>query len=76
MTASFTSVFDAVFASEVIRILRTPVQATRANAIAERCIGTVCRELLDRMLILNRHHLKTVLASTWNTSTTIALTAH
>ena len=65
--SKFTSVFDAVFASEVIRILRTPVQATRANAITERWIGTVCRELLDRMLILNRHHLKTVLASTWNT---------
>ncbi|MDQ3765601.1 MAG: transposase [Actinomycetota bacterium] len=34
----------------------------RANAIAERWIGTVCRELLDRMLILNRRHLQRVLA--------------
>lgn len=32
----FTSVFDAVLTSEAIRILRTPVQAPRANAIAER----------------------------------------
>jgi putative transposase len=60
--AKFTAVFDAVFASEVIRILRTPVRASRANAIAERWIGTVRRELLDRMLIVNRRHLQTVLA--------------
>jgi len=33
-----------------------------ANAIAERWIGTVRRELLDRMLIINRQHLTTVLA--------------
>jgi putative transposase len=58
----FTSIFDAVFASEAIRILRTPVRAPRANAIAERWIGTVRRELLDRMLILTRRQLETVLA--------------
>jgi transposase InsO family protein len=60
--SKFTDVFDAVFASEGIRILRTPVRAPRANAIAERWIGTVRRELLDRMLIVNRRHLEHVLA--------------
>ncbi len=60
--SKFTSVFDAVFASEGIRTLRTPVQAPRATAIAERWIGTVRRELLDRMLIINRRHLEAVLA--------------
>jgi putative transposase len=59
--SKFTSAFDAMFASEGMRILRTPVRAPRANAIAERWIGTARRELLDRMLILNRHHLMTVL---------------
>ncbi|HXT46197.1 MAG TPA: integrase core domain-containing protein [Pseudonocardiaceae bacterium] len=54
--------FDAVFTSEGIRVLRTPVRAPGANAIAERGIGTVRRELLDRILILNRRHLETVLA--------------
>ena len=49
--SKFTSVFDAIFASESIRILRTPVRAPQANAIAERWIGTVRRELLDRILI-------------------------
>jgi transposase InsO family protein len=55
--SKFTGIFDAVFASEGIRILRTPVRAPRANAIAERWIGTARREVLDRILIVNRHHL-------------------
>ncbi|HYZ38722.1 MAG TPA: integrase core domain-containing protein [Pseudonocardiaceae bacterium] len=59
--SKFTSVFDAVFTSEGMRILRTPVRAPRANAIAERWIGTVRRELLDRILIINRQHLTAVL---------------
>jgi putative transposase len=59
--STFTSVFDAVFASEGIQILRTPVRAPQANAIAERWIGTVRRELLDRILIVNRRHLTAVL---------------
>ncbi|MDQ3764782.1 MAG: integrase [Actinomycetota bacterium] len=39
--AKSSDVFDAVFTSEGIRILRTPVRAPRVNAIAERWIGTV-----------------------------------
>src|SRR4051812_35952805 len=60
--SKFTDTFDAVFAREGIRILRTPVRAPRANAIAERWIGTVRRELLDRMLIINRRRLEAALA--------------
>jgi putative transposase len=60
--AKFTDTFDAIFASEGIRILRTPVRTPRANAFAERWIGTVRRELLDRMLILGQRHLEKVLA--------------
>jgi putative transposase len=59
--AKFTDVFDAVFTSQSIRILRTSVRAPRANAIAERWVGTVRRELLGRMLIINRRHLTAVL---------------
>jgi hypothetical protein len=58
----FTTVFDTVFTSEAIRILRTPVRAPQANAIAERWIGTLRHELLDRILIINRRHLEHVLA--------------
>jgi putative transposase len=34
----------------------SPPQAPRANAICERTIGTLRRELLDQLLILNEHH--------------------
>jgi putative transposase len=40
---------DAVFQAEGIRILASPPQAPRANAICERMIGTLRRELLDRV---------------------------
>jgi putative transposase len=59
--ATFTDTFDAIFASEGIRILRTPMRAPRANAFAERWVGTVGRELLDRMLLLGRRHLEIAL---------------
>jgi putative transposase len=58
----FTAAFDAVFAVEGIRVLRTPVRAPRANAYAERWVGTVRREVLDRMLILGCWQLRSVLA--------------
>jgi putative transposase len=58
-----THSFDVVFGSEGIRILRTPVLAPRANAFAERWVGTVRRVLLDRLLILGRWQLETALAA-------------
>ena len=57
----FTSSFDAVFTAEGIRILASPPQAPRANAICERIIGTLRRELLDGVLIVNEHHLRRAL---------------
>jgi transposase InsO family protein len=58
----FTAAFDAVFAAEGIEVLRTPVRAPQANAYAERWVGTVRREVLDRMLIFGRRQLLSVLA--------------
>ena len=43
-------------------MLRTPVRAPRANAYAERWVGTVLREVLDRMLIFGCQQLRLVLA--------------
>jgi putative transposase len=52
--------FDEVFRSEGIRTVRTPIRAPRANAFAERFVGTIRRECLDRMLIFGRRHLEAV----------------
>ena len=60
--SNFTASFDAVFRAAGTTIVRTAVQAPRMNAICERLIGTLRRELLDRTLILNRAHLHAVLA--------------
>jgi putative transposase len=59
--AKFTAAFDAVFAAIGVRIIKTPVQAPRANAIAEGRIGSARRECLDRMLIAGERHLRLVL---------------
>ena len=59
--SKFTAAFDAVFAGADIRIIRTPVRAPRANAIAERFIGTLRRECLDHLLITGPRHLAAVL---------------
>ena len=59
--AKFSPAFDAVFAGADIRIIRTPVRAPRANAIAERFIGTLRRECLDHVLITGPRHLTLVL---------------
>ena len=59
--AKFTRSFDDVFRSEGLRVVRTPVRAPRANAHAERWVGTARRECLDWLLILGRRHLEHVL---------------
>ncbi|WP_433171374.1 integrase core domain-containing protein [Actinoallomurus sp. CA-150999] len=58
----FTAMFDEVFRAEGIDVVLTAPQAPRMNAITERWIGNVRRELLDRILIINAHHLRKILA--------------
>jgi putative transposase len=59
--ARFTAVFDAVLAAAGVRIIKTPVQAPHANAIAEQWIASARRECLDRLLITGERHLRLVL---------------
>jgi len=44
-----------------IDAIATPVASPRANAVAERVIGTLRRECLDHLIILNERHLQSVL---------------
>jgi len=59
--AKFSGTFDEVFRTEGLRVVKTPVRAPRANAFAERWVGTVRRECLDHVLIFGRRHLQRVL---------------
>ena len=59
--SNFTRSFDAVFEATGARILRSAVQTPRMNAICERLVGTLRREILDRVLILGEQHLRAVL---------------
>ena len=56
--SQFTGDFDEIFCSEGFKILKTPVRAPVANAFAERWIGTLRRELLDRTIIWNQRQLQ------------------
>jgi len=59
--SKYSGPFDEVFGSGGIRVVKTPVRAPRANAIAERFVRTVRAECLDWLLIVNRRHLERVL---------------
>ncbi|TML83360.1 MAG: integrase [Actinobacteria bacterium] len=59
--SKFSRSFDQLFRSEDMKIIRTPIRAPNANAYAERWVGTLRRECLDRILIINRRHLEHLL---------------
>jgi putative transposase len=60
--ATFTAAVDAVFTAPGARISKTPVRAPRANATAERWIGSARPECPDRMRITSERHRQPVLS--------------
>jgi len=58
--SQFIDSFDEIFRTEDFKILKTPVRTPVANAFAERWIGSIRRELLDRTIIWNRRQLEHV----------------
>jgi len=58
----FTTSFDTVFAAVGTEVTRTPAQAPRANAFAERWVRTVRQDCLDHILVVSRQHLESVLS--------------
>jgi putative transposase len=73
--AKFTRTFDDVWRSTGAEVIRTPVRAPNANAVAERWIGTVRRECLDQLLIVGRQQLVGSFAATSSITTSGARTA-
>jgi len=61
--AKFSGPFDEVFRTEGLDVVKTPVRSPRANAFAERWVGSARRECLDHVLIFGRRHLRSVLGA-------------
>lgn len=59
--AKFTAVFDTVFASAGVRVVKSPPRAPGANCYAERWERTARSECTDRMLIYGQAHLRALL---------------
>jgi transposase InsO family protein len=59
--SKFAAAFDGVFAAQGVRVVRTPFRAPRANAFAERWVGTARRDCLDWLLVLGPRHLERIL---------------
>jgi putative transposase len=59
--SKFGPSFARVAETSSIKMLKTPYHAPRANAICERFLGSVRRECLDQLLIMQEKQLQRVL---------------
>ncbi|MCX4596344.1 integrase core domain-containing protein [Streptomyces sp. NBC_01549] len=59
----YGTAFDAVFEAEELDVIKSAARAPRMNAHCERIIGSIRREALDHVLILNEAHARQVLAA-------------
>src|ERR1035438_2611854 len=58
----FGTAFDALGRATGIRVVRTAVRAPNMNAVCERFLGSLRRECLDHVLVLDARHLQRVVA--------------
>ena len=56
----FGSAFDRVAEGTGIRVIKIAVRAPNMNAVAERFVGSVRREILDHVLVLDELHLESM----------------
>ncbi len=56
--SQFVESFDEIFRTEGFKILKTPARVPVAKTFAERWIGSIRRELLDRTIIWNHRQLE------------------
>jgi hypothetical protein len=71
--AKLTAVFGAAFTAIGVRIIKAPVRAPRANAIAERRVASAAASAWNRMLITGKRHLRLVLSEYADTTTPTGL---
>jgi putative transposase len=61
--AKFSGPFDEIFGTDGLTVAKTPIRAPKANAVAERWVGSARRECLDHILIFGMRHLLRVLGA-------------
>ena len=61
--AKFSGPLDEILRGEGVRVIKTPVRAPKANAVAERWVRSVRNECLDHVLVFGRRHHEQILRS-------------
>jgi transposase InsO family protein len=61
--ATFSDVLRATIRSMLMEPTRTSFQSPWQNGVAETFVGTVRREILDHVLVLNERHLRQLIES-------------